>query len=64
MYVCVCHAVTERQIREAAVQGMRTVKALKQCLGLASVCAKCARCAHQILREYDGCIESRSEAAD
>lgn len=57
MYVCICQAVTERQVREAARQGLRTVKALKECLGLASDCAKCARCAQQILRECHRCSE-------
>lgn len=58
MYVCICQAVTERQVREAAQQGLRTVKALKECLGLASDCAKCARCARQILRECQLCAEA------
>jgi bacterioferritin-associated ferredoxin len=64
MYVCVCQAVTERQIREAARQGLRTVKALKECMGLAGECAKCARCAHQILRECIGCAEAESESGN
>lgn len=51
MYVCVCQAVTERQVREAARTGVKSVKALKECLGVASECAKCARCAHHILRD-------------
>jgi bacterioferritin-associated ferredoxin len=55
MYVCICRAVTDKQIREAAHQGLRTVKALKECMGLADECAKCARCAQQILRECHGC---------
>lgn len=51
MYVCVCQAVTERQVREAARSGVRSVKALRECLGVAAECAKCARCAHAILRD-------------
>ncbi len=51
MYVCVCQAVTDRQVREAARCGAMSVKALKECLGVAAECAKCARCAHAILRE-------------
>lgn len=57
MYVCICEAVTERQVREAARQGLRSVRALKERLGVASQCAKCARCAQQILRECALCAE-------
>lgn len=64
MYVCICQAVTDRQIREAAQQGLRTVKALKDCLGLAADCAKCARYAHQFLRACDDCPERDALCAE
>ncbi len=51
MYVCVCMAVTERQIREAASQGARTLKDLRHSLGVASDCGQCASSARQCLRE-------------
>lgn len=60
MYVCVCQAVTERQVREAARNGIRSVKALKECLGVAAECAKCARCAHNILRDCQTCREGEA----
>ena len=34
MYVCVCNAVTERQIHHAAAQGARTLRDLRQSLGV------------------------------
>lgn len=51
MYVCVCQAVTERQIHEAARDGARTLKDLRRDLGVASECGRCASCAHQCLKE-------------
>lgn len=51
MYVCVCQAVTERQVREAAENGIRSVRDLREHLGVASECGRCARCAHGILKE-------------
>ena len=55
MYVCVCHAVTERQVREAVQDGMHSVRALREHLGVASECGKCAGCAHGIIKECRGC---------
>jgi len=51
MYVCVCSAVTDRQIRECARQGVSSVKELRSRLGVASQCGRCATCAREILRE-------------
>jgi bacterioferritin-associated ferredoxin len=50
MYVCVCNAVTERQIHHAAKQGARTLRDLRQSLGVTAECGRCARCAHDCLR--------------
>lgn len=55
MYVCVCQAVTDRQIREAAQEGARTLKDLRRDLGVTRDCGRCASCARECLQEaYDG----------
>ena len=51
MYVCLCRAVTDRQIRQAVELGARSLSDLKESLGVATGCGKCASCARQILRE-------------
>lgn len=51
MYVCVCHAVTDRQIRQAAADGARTLKDLRRELGVTRDCGRCASCAHECLKE-------------
>ena len=51
MYVCVCQAVTERQIHEAARAGARTVKDLRRELGVTTDCGRCASCARDCLRQ-------------
>lgn len=55
MYVCICQAVTERQVREAVNQGVSSMRGLREQLGVASECGRCARCAHGILKECKNC---------
>ncbi|MDP2153323.1 MAG: (2Fe-2S)-binding protein [Methylotenera sp.] len=56
MYVCVCQAVTERQIHQAAHQGAKTLKDLRSQLGVTMECGRCASCAKQCLRDaHEGC---------
>ncbi|SDK58754.1 bacterioferritin-associated ferredoxin [Methylophilus rhizosphaerae] len=51
MYVCVCNAVTERQVHQAVRNGAKTVKDLKEQLGVGAECGKCASCAKACLKE-------------
>lgn len=50
MYVCVCNAVTEKHIVEAARGGLTRLKDLREALGVTAECGRCAKCAHQCLR--------------
>jgi bacterioferritin-associated ferredoxin len=49
MYVCICRAVTDRQIRKAVAEGVRTMRELRLKLGVCSACGKCGGCAKEIL---------------
>ena len=51
MYVCICNAVTERTIREAARQGVRSLSELSRRTGCAECCGSCADLASEILDE-------------
>lgn len=51
MYVCVCHAVTDRDIKRAAANGARTVRDLRESLEVTKSCGRCAQCAHACLKE-------------
>ena len=51
MYVCICNAVTDHQIREARDQGARSIEELGQQLRVATCCGRCADCAQDILSE-------------
>lgn len=49
MYVCVCNAVTETEIRQAVELGARSLHDLRCGLGVASSCGRCESCAHAFL---------------
>ncbi len=53
MYVCICHAVTDKQIRQAAAKGASTVMDLTNELGVAAGCGSCRETAAEILTEHE-----------
>lgn len=55
MYVCICNAVTDSQIRAAVDAGHDSLKALRTHLGVATECGRCARCAADLLKTCKGC---------
>ena len=57
MYVCVCHGVTDREIREAAVAGARGLDDLAAMTGVGTGCGTCADLAQSLL------LEARRERA-
>ncbi|HEY9031722.1 MAG: bacterioferritin-associated ferredoxin [Kangiella sp.] len=52
MYVCLCKAITDKQIKDAAFNGASSMRCLNKELGVATQCGKCAVTAKQILREH------------
>jgi bacterioferritin-associated ferredoxin len=51
MYVCICNAVTDKQIRKAAESGVQDLWGLQRELGVGSGCGSCKEMAAEILRE-------------
>jgi len=51
MYVCICNAITDKQIRKAAESGVQDLWALQRELGVGSGCGSCKEMASDILRE-------------
>lgn len=52
MYVCLCHQVTDDEIRRLVRDdGVHTLRELGERLGVATQCGKCAGCAREVLRE-------------
>ena len=51
MYVCVCNAVTDHEIRGAVKLGIRSMEDLSATLGVATCCRRCTDCARTVLAE-------------
>jgi bacterioferritin-associated ferredoxin len=64
MYVCVCHGITERQIRRAIDQGASSLAEIQQVLPVGGCCGRCEDSARDVIREYadQGCTRSSGSA--
>ncbi|WP_460831316.1 (2Fe-2S)-binding protein [Lysobacter humi (ex Lee et al. 2017)] len=51
MYVCICNGVTDRQIRQAAEAGCRTMSELTMRTGAGATCGSCVEMATALLDE-------------
>jgi len=56
MFVCLCNGVTERQIREAAYEGVCSMTELSARLGVGAGCGTCAQFAEAVLHELSRSI--------
>ncbi|MEO0575547.1 MAG: (2Fe-2S)-binding protein [Pseudomonadota bacterium] len=63
MYICICQAITDRQIRSAAAAGVDTVDKLRDTLGVASCCGSCEGAAAEVLAEQRSAAQTSSKAA-
>jgi bacterioferritin-associated ferredoxin len=51
MYVCICNAVTDSDIRRAVQDGVGNLRQLRQATGCASTCGSCEDMADEILQQ-------------
>jgi bacterioferritin-associated ferredoxin len=51
MYICLCNAITDRQIVQAVELGARSTNDLAQGLGVGLGCGRCTSCAKALLGE-------------
>ena len=49
MYICICNAITDRQIKEAVENGATTLGDLQFELGVATGCGRCMESAMELL---------------
>ncbi|HWD21557.1 MAG TPA: (2Fe-2S)-binding protein [Burkholderiales bacterium] len=58
MYVCLCNAVTEREVRECAGKGATCLEDLAVQLGVGAGCGRCRECAMEVLEEMQRKIQA------
>jgi len=51
MYICLCNAITDRDIVKAAEQGLQSPDDLAHELGVGLGCGRCTSCAKSLLAE-------------
>ena len=51
MYVCICHEVTDRDIKHAANRGASSMKDLRESLNVSSSCGRCSSSVKELLKE-------------
>lgn len=51
MYVCICNAVTDSDIRNAVADGVRNMRQLRQTTGCSTACGCCKEMAVEVFRQ-------------
>ncbi|MCB1774920.1 MAG: (2Fe-2S)-binding protein [Gammaproteobacteria bacterium] len=54
MYVCVCHAVSDRTVSEILKHESCSFAELRKRLGFSSSCGRCSPCLRDLIAEHDG----------
>ena len=52
MYVCVCHGITDRQIRRAVDEGAGSLGEVQMQLPIGGCCGRCVDAAEDVIREH------------
>jgi bacterioferritin-associated ferredoxin len=55
MYICICHGISDHQIRACVEGGARTLGDLSCRLGVATQCGTCATSACEVMEEVLDC---------
>lgn len=63
VYVCICHGITDRQIRRAVDQGARTLSEVRKQLPVAACCGRCGPAARELIRNHADEARQDCEAA-
>lgn len=62
MIVCLCHRVSDRDIRRAVAEGSACFEQVQDDLHVASACGACLDCAREVFDEAQAACPGRSAA--
>lgn len=63
MYVCICHGISDRRIREAVTGGARSFEEVQACTGVATNCGACEQTARGVIEEHVDNTEAETQTA-
>jgi bacterioferritin-associated ferredoxin len=63
MYICLCHGITDRQIRRAVEQGASSLGEVQLQLPVGGCCGRCESAARELIREHSTQEIQRTDAA-
>ncbi len=63
MYVCLCHGIRDRDLKEAVARGADTFEALQARTGVSTCCRTCEPVARELLDEALATAEAATQAA-
>jgi bacterioferritin-associated ferredoxin len=52
MYICLCHGITDRQIRRAVEQGASSLGEVQMQLPVGGCCGRCEPAARELIEEH------------
>lgn len=64
MYVCICHGITDRQIRDTLDGGAASLTEVQMQVPVGGCCGRCVPAAQELIQEHQaqqtGCCKSRA----
>ncbi|MCZ2098309.1 MAG: (2Fe-2S)-binding protein [Anaerolineae bacterium] len=64
MIVCICRAVSDRQIRAVVSQGARSISEVRAELGTGECCGKCSRQVRELIDQHASANRASCGASD
>lgn len=52
MYVCICHGITDRQIRETMDRGAASLTEVQMQVPVGGCCGRCLPTAHEVVEQH------------
>jgi bacterioferritin-associated ferredoxin len=64
LYICLCNALTDRKLRQAAAAGCATPNEAYAACGCRAQCGQCVKAVRQLLRDISPPAQDQMQGAD